>query len=726
MQILLALLGLGGLVVAFWLPAFRDVEGFLNPAVCLLFSLAAAAFLLAAAWRTPLRRAAAWLALVIAGQGLALQLIDAGTTVRYQHYHPFRGAWSIPDMTALALLALQGLLAIAAIQSRIGTVSSWIRTHLGISGALLISGAMIVLGTFPSRELPLFTTELVFSGLIVLIQFTCLLLGLMSIPGQVLTQWGNRLDRFLAAPPGGASVTIDRVAIISAAWVICIAILLVTFSYDRHPHVPDEFAYIFHANYFSEGRLSTPAPPVREAVEAYLMDCNDNRCISPVPPGWPAILALGSAAGVPWLVNPVLGGINVILLFLLLSRLYDRGTARLGVLLVAASPWYLFMSMNYMTHTFSLTCALVAALSVVQMHRQQHSLWGIPGGVAIGLLGLTRPLEGLMVASVLGLATLCIHGRHFRLGPAVVLAGTSIATGSLTLVYNYFITGSPLHFPIMAYADRVLGPGVNALGFGPEKGIHWGGLDPFPGHGFGDVVVNAILNLNAMNIELLGWSVGSLLPLAVMVGARAGRWITTADRWMLLFILVIFGFQSLYWFSGGPDFGARYYYLAVIPLIALTTQAIQNLGATFTFGTLTVPQSRAAVISGAVVLSIASLTNFTPWRAIDKYHHYRGMRPDIGILLASGDFSNGLLLLSGKAHPDLNSALVYSAIDPYSDNPVIAWDRSDEIRQRLLEAYPGRKVWLIEGPSRTGAGYRVVAGPVEASELVKPGATLTP
>ena len=719
MHILLALLGLGGLVLAFWLPDFRDIEGFLEPTVCLVFSLVAAAFLVAAAWRTPLRQAAAWFALVIAGQGLALQLMDAGTSVRYQHYRPVQGTWSAIDMLILTLLALQGLLAVASLRSRGGSIFSWVRAHTGISGALLIGCVMIVLGTFPSRELSLFATELVFSGALILIQFSCLLLGLMSIPGPALTNWGNYLGRFLAPSPGGTTAAIDRVAIISAAWVTCVAVLLVTFSYERHPHIPDEFAYIFHANYFSEGRLGTPAPPVREAVEAYLMDCDDHRCISPVPPGWPAILALGSAAGVPWLVNPVLGGVNVVLLFMLLSRLYGRGTARLGVLLAAASPWYLFMSMNFMTHTFSLTCALVAGLSVVHMHRQQRSRWGIPGGIAIGLLALTRPLEGLMVASVLGLATLFIRGSHFRLGPAAVLAGSSIVTGSLTLVYNYFITGNALHFPIMAYADRVLGPGVNALGFGPDKGVHWGGLDPFPGHGFGDVLVNAFLNLNAMNIELLGWSVGSLLPLALMAGTQARRGFTNPDRWMLLFILLIFAFQSLYWFSGGPDFGARYYYLAVIPLIALTAQAIQNLGASFTSGSLTKSQANAAIISGMLILSIASLTNFTPWRAIDKYHHYRGMRPDIGRLLAREDFSNGLLLLAGKAHPDLNSALVYSAIDPYSDSPVIAWDRSREIRQRLLHAYPDRKVWLIDGPSRTGAGYRIVAGPLAASELLR-------
>lgn len=712
MQILLALLGLGGLVGAFWSPAFRDTAGFFDPSVCLLFTLATAILVIAAAWRTPLRLAAAWFALVIAGQGLALQLVDAGTTVHYQHYRLIPGEWSVPDMIILALLACQGLLAIAALRPRIGVLSGWIRVHLGSLRALVICIAVILMSTFPSRELPLFAAELVFSGLIILIQFACLLLGLMSIPAQSVANWENHVSRLLASPRGGTTPVFDRVAIYSAMWVTGIAILLAIFSYERHPHIPDEFAYIYHANYFSRGQLSTPAPPVREAVEAYLMDCDDNRCISPVPPGWPAFLALGSAAGAPWLVNPVLGGISVILLFMLLSRLYDQGTARLGVLLAAVSPWHLLMSMSFMTHIFSLTCALVAALSVVQMHRQHSCLWGIPGGIAIGLLGLTRPLEGLMVASTLGLATLFIPGKSFRLGPAVVLGGTSIAAGALTLIYNHLVTGNATRFPIMAYADRVLGPGINSLGFGPDKGVHWGGLDPFPGHGLPDVLVNAALNISAMNIELLGWSIGSLLPLLLFLGYRSALRFSANDRWMLLFIAVIFAFQSLYWFSGGPDFGARYYFLAIIPLIALTARSIRyTMQSTGTRGPV-------IVLTGVLVLSLGAVISFVPWRAIDKYHNYRGMNPGMRTMLEEQDFDNALLLINGEAHPDLNSALVYTALDPYGDKPVIAWNRDPEVRQRLLEAYPEKNVWFVDGPSRTGDGYRISAGPLKASELM--------
>jgi len=126
----------------------------------------------------------------------------------------------------------------------------------------------------------------------------------------------------------------------------------------------------------------------------------------------------------------------------------------------------------------------------------------------------------------------------------------------------------------------------------------------------------------------------------------------------------------------------------------------------------------APVLAGVLVLSIGALTAFLPWRAIDKYHHYRGMRPDIRHLIDERDIGNDLLLISGKDHPDFNSAIVYTAVDPYGDRPVIALDKNMEIRQKLLAAYPGRNVWLIDGPTLTGAGYRVTAGPLKTEDLI--------
>ena len=65
--------------------------------------------------------------------------------------------------------------------------------------------------------------------------------------------------------------------------------------------------------------------------------------------------------------------------------------------------------------------------------------------------------------------------------------------GAINLPYNRALTGNPRTFPVMAYFDRIFGPGSNALGFGANRGFNWSsGLDPYPGHGVRDVLVNGV------------------------------------------------------------------------------------------------------------------------------------------------------------------------------------------------------------------------------------------
>lgn len=721
MRLFLAVLAIGGLPALLSIPRFAAAPGFPAPVAYLLVAVAVAVLVVTLAWPTTWRRAAGWFAVVLVGQSLSLQLIDAGPTIHYQHYRPAQGSADadVADLLLLAGLAVQAI--VVALCSRLRLAAVWLRNHFGAGPILIAFVAVVAVSAFPSHDLVFYGAELLLAGAFSIVQLATLWLGLLSVPRSTLAAWGAWLDRHLVNPsyPGEtARWRVDRLALVCAVWIFGIAVLLSVFAYERHPHVPDEVSYIYNANYFAAGRLSAPAPPVPEAVEVYLVDCNDERCISPVPPGWPVLLAIGSFFDLPWLVNPVLGSINVVLIFLLLLRLYDRCIARIGVLLVSASPWYLFMAMNFMTHMASLTWALLATLSVVEMRRTRSSLPGIPGGLAIGCVSLTRPLEGLMVATVLGLVALGIKGRYVRLAPVAVLGLSAFATGALVLPYNQATTGDPLVFPIMAYTDKVLGPGANALGFGPDKGIHWGGLDPFPGHGLPDVIVNAVLNLVAMNIELFGWSIGSLLPIILLL-LRPWRQLTSVDRWLVFFIAVVFAYQSLYWFSGGPDFGARYYFLVIVPLVALTAQALRYIGQSVAGNGFSAAEASATVFTGVLVVCVAAIINFVPWRAIDKYHHYRGMRPDIRTIVSETTSGSTLLLINGEVHPDMNSALVYSALDPYGDQAVIAWDRSPEVRRRLLDAYPDREVWLIDGPSRTGASYRIVAGPLDPRELAE-------
>ena len=699
---------------AFSDPAFRDAEGFLEGNFCLPMTFGVALIMLG--WMGTKRWSSAtfWLALALAGQAVALQLIEAGPVIRYQHYKPFGRLLTETNPLLLLYLAIQTALVTTMCARRWRQIRAWFSRAftpwrlLGIGSVFFLSSATV------SRDIPIYVTELFLATFIQAVNLANIVLVAWTAPKDLICWIQRRLEKWFA-PPDTSHVKniggVDCFALCSAFWVIGIATVLSIFAYERHPHIPDEVAYLYHARYFANGVLTMPAPPISEAFDFYLMHFHKGQWFPSPPPGWPVMLALGALLNIPWLVNPVLAGLNVLLVYILFQQLYSRRIARLAVLLLCVSPWHLFMAMNFMVHTFTLTCALIAAVSIMQARRTRRMRWGWVGGLATGMVSLVRPLNGLIVAGLLGLWSLGAGGARLKLSAIAAFVAGVIIAGSVVFPYNKLLTGSATVFPIMAYTDKHFGPKSNALGFGPERGMGWA-IDPFPGHGPIDALVNANLNTFSLNIELFGWSTGSLIIIALMV--FSGAW-QRSDYLMFAVIAAVFIAYFFYYFSGGPDFGARYWFLMLAPCVALTARGLelleQKLGATGAIG------DEGRVMVAVLALAAFTLVNYLPWRAIDKYHHYRGMRPDIRMLAKTYHFDKSLVLVRGALDPDYASAAAYNPVDLQADAPVYAWDQSPEIRTRLLQAYSDRPIWIVNGPTITHRGFEVAAGPLSAHEL---------
>jgi 4-amino-4-deoxy-L-arabinose transferase-like glycosyltransferase len=650
--------------------------------------------------------------LLALGQAATLAMVRAGPRVGYQHYV---APWELgTDVAAwaLATFAVEVVLVGWGMVGHLQALGAFLRERGGWRTAVV---AAVFVMTSATLSLPAtrYAAELLFASAVQLVHLGALFLFAASLRDGALTAWSVWTERILGAPSSSDAAepgAPDRFAWLLALFVTVTAALLAILSYQRHPHVPDEVVYLLQAGYLAAGKMALALPRVAEAFQVDLMTYEATRWFSPVPPGWPFILAIGAWFGVPWLVNPVLGGINVVLAYLVLRELYPRRTARVAILLLAASPWNLFMAMNFMTHTATLTAALVAALAVGRMRRTPGVWWPVLGGIGIGVVGLIRPLEGIALAGVLGLWSLGARGRLLRFGPSAVLTLVSMLVGALVLPYNQYYTGSMREFPIMAYTDAVYGPGRNALGFGANRGLGWPGLDPLPGHGPLDVLINANFNLFQINTELLGWATGSLLLIAML--CLWGR-LRRPDWYMLLVMAVVSGVHSFYYFSGGPDFGARYWHLIIIPGLVLSARGLDALGRL-----VGERDGAPRVMAGSFLLVLVTLLVFVPWRARDKYFHYRGMRPDVRAMAADPALRDGLVLIRGNRHPDYASAVVYNPLTVDSPAPLFTWDRSDTVRAALVAAYPAKKFWLVDGPTVSGDGFRIVAGPMTGAELL--------
>ena len=93
------------------------------------------------------------------------------------------------------------------------------------------------------------------------------------------------------------------------------------------------------------------------------------------------------------------------------------------------------------------------------------------------------------------------------------------------------------------------------------------------------------------------------------------------------------------------------------------------------------------------------------------------MRPDIRYLAKEYGFGKSLVLIKGNNIPDYASAATYNPVDLQADSPVYAWDQNAQVRTRLLKSFSDRPVWIVNGPSITHSGFKVVEGPISTLEL---------
>jgi hypothetical protein len=642
--------------------------------------------------------------------------VNAGNLIGYQHYAAPADLVSGSRLAFSSLLVLQAVLVVAGIlaaRSRLSGLSGGKVTRARLIVALAATSALSA--TF-SRHIGDYAAELVLASLVQIVALGNVVLIASAVPATSLDSVKQSVRRLVgerqdSPQPGGA----DRFSLTLAALVVVLASFLSFVSYGRHPHVPDEVVYLVNADYFADGKLFLSPPPAAPAFDVDLMHMAGDKWFVPVPPGWPAVLAIGARLGLPWLVNPVLAGVSLLLAYALVRELFSRRTARLSALFLSLSPWFLFMGMNFMTHMLTLALALSAALGVARLVRTGRLAWAVAAGFSLGAMSLVRPLEALVMALLLGLWTVMATRGSQRVASVLLLVASCAVVAAVALPYNRALTGSATTFPMSAYIADNYGTGTNDMGFGGNRGLPWPGLDPFPGHGLPDVLLNAGLNLFAVNIELFGWATGSVLLIALFIlSSRLNR----AELMMVAALLSVIGIHSFYWFSGGPDFGARYWFLIIIPCAVLAARAVEWLSGThFSVGG---GEHEPRIFAMAAALSFAAVATFIPWRAVDKYHHYRRMRPGIEELARRENFGRALVLIRGARHPDFASAFPYGALSRGGDGPVYAWEKTSAIGAAARAAFPDRPVWVVNGPTITMRGFEVAERPNPPGGTTRP------
>ena len=248
------------------------------------------------------------------------------------------------------------------------------------------------------------------------------------------------------------------VGLFASVVLICSCICWLLF--DAVPGSYDGCMYMFQARLFSHGLLFEQIPPEPQFfanVHAILSD----KWYTQFPPGYPAILAVGVLLRIHWLVNPILGALTIIGIYLIAKELYDENIAKLSALLAASSSFFLFMSSEFMAHTSTLFFITVAFLSFVWMVQKKRPLRSaIVCGTALGAALLCRPYTMVWICVPMGIAAIVMRKqlsiRHILIGSVPL-----IAAGMAFLAYNAATTGHPLLFGYIALHGKDHLPGFH-------------------------------------------------------------------------------------------------------------------------------------------------------------------------------------------------------------------------------------------------------------------------
>jgi hypothetical protein len=658
-------------------------------------------------------RALFWLAVFVAGQVAAMRL----TIVTPYAVYPHLVDWAEAVRTSrleLSILVLQTVAVLVALRPVYLLRAARVVVGSMGAGRVITLAAVIGFGLAVPTDTPSrFLREVVLAAWIMAAAMLTLLRLVHHIPAGFLDRAARRLPSLVTlGESGDRAGAWDRwIPWMAATWVVIVSAGLSRFVLEGVPHIDDGVAYLFQAKTFAMGRLFVPPPPDPDSFATTHFIITSGAWYSKYFLGWPAILALGVVAGAPWLVNPILCGAAVLLAHSLARRLYDRGTATGMVLLLATSPWLLYTSSSLLSHSAALACALLALLAVDRQRGARVGAWSVVAGAALGLLFLVRPLDAALLGVVVALWALGLWGRRLTSGSLVTIALVAASVAALSLPYNATLTGDILRPPHSQWSETLWGPGVDALGFGPDVGIPlWREHDPLPGHGLPDVILNTNKNVYLLSTELFGWATGSLwlLLLPVVLGRRRA-----GDGVMLAVVTAVVLANTLYWHPGGPDLGPRYWYLAIVPLAVLSVRGAAELGRLLQVRTQATWSGRH-VVAGVLVASLAGLLLGVPWRAATKYHRYRDIGAEVASMARRYDWEHALIFLRQSERSDYQAAFNSNTPELGRGGPVYARDAGPEHRALVVKAFPDRPIWLIGRRPDGSDGLVVLEGPLEA------------
>jgi len=375
--------------------------------------------------------------------------------------------------------------------------------------------------------------------------------------------------------------------------------------YGRLPHLADEFAFLWEAEVMAEGRIELPTPfEPRSFLVPFVVDHEGHR-FGKYTPGWPAALSLGARLEAPWVVNAILAGFSIWLIYRLGSKVAGEWVGLLAAALSISSPMFLMLSGSLLSHTFSLFLTCVFSLAWLELFLfkkeeiggqllpgQKLPNWILVGsaGLSLGLLAVTRPLTavGVGLPFLVHGVILFVRGQGSVRKQLIVMAVLTSLLALVIPIWNAALTGDPLINPYTLWWD------YDRIGFGPGVGV------TDTGHNLTLAFWNTRWSLRTGIHDLFGWPYLSwvFLPLG-LIGLKGKR-----EGWLLFSLFPALVLVYLSYWVGAWLYGPRYYFES-LPGLAITSA----VGILWVGGWVRRSEKRVSirrVISGSLVLILVT------------------------------------------------------------------------------------------------------------------------
>ncbi len=346
---------------------------------------------------------------------------------------------------------------------------------------------------------------------------------------------------------------------ISLIFFVCIFLLALISSlvFKVRPPQVDSIAYLFQAKIFAAGNLLAPLPKYPEFFYTYNILYEQNGVFAQYPPFHSLLLAVGVYLGSVNVVQILISILGVVTASVIYQMILPNKDAKWATLLLAISPFYLFLGVSFMSHSTAFLLIALTTLYCFKYVENKKLFYLILSGFFSGLALATRPLEMIAIGIVLLIYILKRTWHELPISHLLIASFSVLPGVCVYLGFNMITTGDPF---LAGY--------IKLWGASHQLGFHqspWG-IDYTPLIALQDFIIDWKL-INEFLFES-PWPALIFLPVLFLKKQD-----TVEDR---LFLILSFATPIAYIFYWHRDsfLGPRFLHVSILFLIPLFVRSL--------------------------------------------------------------------------------------------------------------------------------------------------------